>query len=46
MATIKSKIIINVCIAIFIVIGIVGMNYFNLKEMQQMQDIRGKPAGY
>lgn len=42
MATIKSKIIINVCIAIFIVIGIVGMTYFDLREMQQMQDVGAK----
>ncbi len=38
MATIKSKIIINVCIAFLIVIGIVGMTYFDLREMGQMQD--------
>jgi len=38
MATIKSKIIINVCIVLAIVIGIVGMNFFDLRELKQMQD--------
>ena len=39
MATIKSKIIVNVFIILLTIIGIVGMNYVNLKEMQQMQHI-------
>ena len=42
MATIKSKIIINVCIAMFIVIGIVGMNFFDLRELSMMQDLGAK----
>jgi methyl-accepting chemotaxis protein len=42
MATIKSKVIINVCIAIFIVTGIVAMMYVDLKEMQKMQDVGAK----
>ena len=39
MATIKSKIIINVVIILLTIIGIVFMNYINLKEMQQMQHV-------
>lgn len=42
MATIRSKIIINVVIILLTILGIVGVNYFNLKEMQQMQDIGAK----
>ena len=42
MATIRSKIIINVVIILLSIIGIVGMNYVNLKEMQQMQDVGAK----
>ncbi len=42
MATIKSKIIINVCIAMLIVIGIVGMNFFDLRELRRMQDVGAK----
>lgn len=39
MATIKSKIIVNIVIILLTIIGIVGLNYVNLKEMAQMQDI-------
>jgi len=42
MATIRSKIIINVITILLTIIGIVGMNYVNLKEMQQMQRIEAK----
>lgn len=42
MATIKSKIIINVIIILLTIIGIVSMNYVNLKEMQQMQAVSAK----
>ena len=42
MATIKSKIIVNIVIILLTIIGIIGMNYFNLKEMQQMQDVSAK----
>jgi methyl-accepting chemotaxis protein len=38
MATIKSKIIVNVCIVILTVLGIVGMEYKDLRELQRMQD--------
>ena len=44
MATIRSKIIINVVIILLTIISIVGMNYVNLKEMQQMQNIGAKRA--
>ena len=44
MATIKSKIIINVVIILLTIIGIVGMNYVNLKEMAQMQDVGARRA--
>jgi len=44
MATIKSKIIVNVIIILITILGIVGTNYFNLKEMQSMQDIGAKRA--
>ena len=39
MASIKSKIIVNVVIILLTIIGIVGMNYLSLKEMAQMQDV-------
>jgi methyl-accepting chemotaxis protein len=42
MATIRSKIIVNVVIILLTIIGIVGMNYFNLKEMAQMQSVSAK----
>jgi len=42
MATIKSKIIVNLCIVFLTVIAIVGMNYFDLREMGQMQDLSAK----
>lgn len=38
MATIKSKVIINVCIAIGIVAAIVVVNYADLKKLQKLQD--------
>ena len=38
MATIRSKIIVNVVIILITIVGIVGMNYINLKELAQMQD--------
>jgi methyl-accepting chemotaxis protein len=38
MATIKSKIIINVIILLFTIIGIVGLNYFDLRKLRDMQD--------
>jgi methyl-accepting chemotaxis protein len=44
MATIKSKIIVNVIIILLTIIGIVAMNYINLKEMQQMQDVGARRA--
>jgi len=42
MATIKSKIIVNVVIILMTLIGIVTMNYKNLREMQQMQTVAAK----
>ena len=42
MSTIKSKIIINVVIILLTIIGIVGMNYVDLKEMQQIQVVGAK----
>jgi len=44
MATIRSKIIINVVIILLTIIGFVGMNYYNLKIMQQLQDVGAKRA--
>jgi len=44
MATIKSKIIINVVIILLTIIGIVGLNFYDLKELQQMQDIGARRA--
>jgi methyl-accepting chemotaxis protein len=38
MATIKSKIIINVIILLVTIIGIVGWNYSDLRVLRQMQD--------
>ena len=42
MATIKSKIIVNVIIILLTIIGIVGMNYGDMKEMQKLQDVGAK----
>ncbi len=42
MATIKSKIIVNVVIILMTLVGIVAMNYADLKEMQQMQVLAAK----
>ena len=41
MATIKSKIIVNVVIVLLAVIAIVSMNYFNLHKMKRLQDEGG-----
>ena len=38
MATIKSKIIINVVILLLTIIGIVGFNYLDLHSLRQLQD--------
>jgi methyl-accepting chemotaxis protein len=38
MATIKSKIIINLCIIILTLVGIIGLTFYDLKELQKMQD--------
>ncbi len=42
MATIKSKIITNVVIILLTIFGIVGMNYMDLKEVQQLQIVSAK----
>ena len=42
MATIKSKIIVNVIIVLLVVSGIVGMNYANLRNLAHMQDTGAK----
>jgi methyl-accepting chemotaxis protein len=42
MAIIGSKIIVNVVIILLTIIGISGMNYVDLKEMQQMQVVGSK----
>ena len=42
MATIRSKIIINVVVILLTIVGICSMNYFNLKEMAHMQNIEAK----
>lgn len=44
MATIKSKIIINVCIVFLTVIGIVGMEYRGLNHLRSLQDEGAKRA--
>lgn len=44
MATIKSKIIINVCIVFLTVIAIVGMTFLDLRKMGQMQDESSKKS--
>jgi methyl-accepting chemotaxis protein len=44
MATIKSKIIINVVIILLTIVGIVATNYVDLKELQKEQDIAAKRA--
>ena len=38
MATIRSKIIVNVIILLFTIIGIVGFNYLGLHSLRQLQD--------
>jgi methyl-accepting chemotaxis protein len=42
MATIKSKIVINVVIILLTLIGIVSLNYYDLKVLQKMQDVGAK----
>jgi methyl-accepting chemotaxis protein len=44
MATIKSKIIINVVILLLTIIGIVGLNYSDLRKLRNMQDEGAKRA--
>ena len=44
MATIRSKIIINVAIILLTIMAIVGMNYVDLQDLQKMQNISAKRA--
>jgi methyl-accepting chemotaxis protein len=44
MATIRSKIIVNVIIILITLISIISLNYFDLRELQQMQDIGARRA--
>lgn len=44
MATIKSKIIVNVIIVLLTVIGIVGISYYNLHILRKLQDEGAKRA--
>jgi methyl-accepting chemotaxis protein len=44
MATIKSKIFVNVAIILLTLIGIVGLNYYGLKELAKMQDVGARRA--
>jgi methyl-accepting chemotaxis protein len=39
MATIKSKILMNVIIILITIVGIVGFNYIHMRELAHMQDI-------
>jgi methyl-accepting chemotaxis protein len=42
MATIKSKIIVNVIITLLTIVAIIGMNYKGLRQLSQMQDLGAK----
>jgi methyl-accepting chemotaxis protein len=44
MARIKSKIIFNILIILLTIAAIVGLNYFNLRELAQIQDLTVKSA--
>jgi len=38
MATVKSKIIVNIIIILLVIIGIIGMEYYNIHHLGKMQD--------